>query len=106
MAFIDRVHEAGRVISTMDNKADGLRKEIQELKVGAGSDAVTIAEQWASEAQSLTDHYRIDLEEAIRRRESLEMELSEAQELLTDSQNQLNEARELLADSQDQLKDV
>ncbi|RWW05853.1 hypothetical protein GW17_00030854 [Ensete ventricosum] len=55
MALIDWAHDVGRVISAMDNKADGLRKEIQELKVGAGS-----------EAQSLADHYKIELEEATR----------------------------------------
>ncbi|RWW87227.1 hypothetical protein BHE74_00003962 [Ensete ventricosum] len=106
MALIDWAHDVGRVISAMDNKADGLRKEIQEMKAGAGSNTVAATEQRAFEAQSLADHYKIELEEATRRWESLEMELSEAQGLLTDSQNQLNEARELLADSQDQLKGV
>ncbi|RWV96183.1 hypothetical protein BHE74_00015970 [Ensete ventricosum] len=64
MALIDQVHEISWVISVMDNKADGLRKEIQELKAGAGSDVVAATEQWASEAQSLVDHYKVELEEA------------------------------------------
>ncbi|RWW17376.1 hypothetical protein GW17_00018694 [Ensete ventricosum] len=73
MALIDRVHGVVRIIGAMDNKADGLRKEIQELKASVGSNAVVVAEQRASEAQSLVDHYKIELEEATRRRESLEI---------------------------------
>ncbi|RZR76962.1 hypothetical protein BHM03_00001888 [Ensete ventricosum] len=72
------VHDAGRVISAMDNKADGLHKEIQELKTSLGSDAVVAVEQWASEAQSLVEHYKTKLEEPTHRRESLELELSDS----------------------------
>ncbi|RRT38818.1 hypothetical protein B296_00053996 [Ensete ventricosum] len=73
MALIDRVHGIVRIIGAMDNKADGLRKEIQELKASVGSNAVAAAEQRASEAQSLVDHYKIEMEEATRQRESLEI---------------------------------
>ncbi|RZR74083.1 hypothetical protein BHM03_00031752 [Ensete ventricosum] len=48
----------------------------------------------------------VELEEATRRRQSLEIELSEVKDLLGDLQNQLNDARELLGVSQSQLKDV
>ncbi|RWW42209.1 hypothetical protein BHE74_00052260 [Ensete ventricosum] len=58
MALIDRVHDAGRVISVMDNKADGLYKEIQELKGISGYDAVATVEQLAFKAQSLVEHYK------------------------------------------------
>ncbi|RRT53405.1 hypothetical protein B296_00049877 [Ensete ventricosum] len=63
MALIDQVHDIGRVITAMDTKVDGLRKEIQELKAGVGPNAVVVAEQWASEAQSVADHYNVKLEE-------------------------------------------
>ncbi|RWW72373.1 hypothetical protein BHE74_00019829 [Ensete ventricosum] len=59
---------------------------------GAGLDVVVVAEQWAFEAQSLVDHYKVELKEATRQRESLEMELSEVKDLLDDSHNQLNNA--------------
>ncbi|RWW84461.1 hypothetical protein BHE74_00006933 [Ensete ventricosum] len=51
-ALIDRVHDTGQVISAMDNKADGLHKEIQELKGGSGFDAIATTDQRAFEAQS------------------------------------------------------
>ncbi|RWW68594.1 hypothetical protein BHE74_00023879 [Ensete ventricosum] len=38
-------------------------KEIRELKASTGSDAVVAAKQWASEAQSLANHYKTELEE-------------------------------------------
>ncbi|RWW57628.1 hypothetical protein BHE74_00035569 [Ensete ventricosum] len=36
MALADRVHNVSRVISVMDNKVEGLRKEIVDLKAGSG----------------------------------------------------------------------
>ncbi|RZR83917.1 hypothetical protein BHM03_00010643 [Ensete ventricosum] len=45
MALIDQVHDAGRVITSLDNKSDILRKEIQRLKGGSDPDAVVAAEQ-------------------------------------------------------------
>ncbi|RWV77142.1 hypothetical protein GW17_00062075 [Ensete ventricosum] len=58
MALIDRVHDVGRVISVIDNKADGLCKEIQEWKGISGYDAVVVVEQLAFKAQSLIEHYK------------------------------------------------
>ncbi|RWW52781.1 hypothetical protein BHE74_00040781 [Ensete ventricosum] len=81
MALIDRVHDISRVITTLDNKSDILRKEVQKMKAGGDPNAVAAAEQQASEAQFLVDHMKIELEE-------------------------LTEAREQLADSEDQLRDV
>ncbi|RWW89299.1 hypothetical protein BHE74_00001763 [Ensete ventricosum] len=79
MALVDRVHDVGWVISDMDSKVDGLRKEIQELKASSGSEAITAAEQWASEAQSLVEHYKTELEEVTCQQESLELELNDSQ---------------------------
>ncbi|RRT60775.1 hypothetical protein B296_00028189 [Ensete ventricosum] len=79
MALVNRVHDVGWVISAMDSKVDGLRKEIQELKASSGSEAVTAAEQWASEAQSLVEHYKTELEEVTCQQESLELELNDSQ---------------------------
>ncbi|RWW59826.1 hypothetical protein BHE74_00033217 [Ensete ventricosum] len=43
MALTDRVHDAGWVISVMDNKSEGLKKEIVDLRVGLGPEAVGTA---------------------------------------------------------------
>ncbi|RWW51944.1 hypothetical protein BHE74_00041667 [Ensete ventricosum] len=73
---------AGRVITSMDNRVDLLRKEVQRLKEGGDPDAVATVEARASDAQSLADNLQIELDEASRHRESVEMELGEAQEKL------------------------
>ncbi|RRT66721.1 hypothetical protein B296_00012274 [Ensete ventricosum] len=53
----------GRVINIMDNKAEGLQKEITELKAGSGLEAIVATELRASKAQTLTDHLKTELEE-------------------------------------------
>ncbi|RWV78638.1 hypothetical protein GW17_00060360 [Ensete ventricosum] len=64
MALIDRVHDVNRVIISLGDKVDGLRKEVQRLKDGGNFEAVAMTEQQASEAQSLADHLKDELEEA------------------------------------------
>ncbi|RWW75456.1 hypothetical protein BHE74_00016523 [Ensete ventricosum] len=51
MALMDQVHDAGQVITSMDNKSEILREEIQKLKDGGNPDAVALAEQRAAEAR-------------------------------------------------------
>ncbi|RRT79007.1 hypothetical protein B296_00026191 [Ensete ventricosum] len=91
MALADHVHDAGRVIDLIDNKAEGLRREIAELKVGSRPEAIVTVELRASEAQDLTNHLKTELKDANRRRESLEMELDNSRLLLTNSQEQLKD---------------
>ncbi|RWW13432.1 hypothetical protein GW17_00022843 [Ensete ventricosum] len=55
MALFDRVHDVGRVITSMDNKVDLLRREVQRLKEGGDPEAMAAAEGQASEAQSLKE---------------------------------------------------
>ncbi|RRT41666.1 hypothetical protein B296_00044823 [Ensete ventricosum] len=93
MALIDRVHDVGRVISALDNKLDILRKNVQRLKEGGDLGIIAMAKLCTSEAQILADHLKTDLEEAIRRRELLEKELSETWKTLSDSRDHLAEAR-------------
>ncbi|RWW26720.1 hypothetical protein GW17_00008890 [Ensete ventricosum] len=45
MALIDRVHDAGQVISCMGDKITDLRSEVPELKEGPGLAAVREAEE-------------------------------------------------------------
>ncbi|RRT74367.1 hypothetical protein B296_00026964 [Ensete ventricosum] len=75
MALADHVHNAGWVIDIMDNKAEGLRKEIEDLKVG-------------SKREVIVEH-----EEVTHRRESLELELNDSHLFLVDSQEQLEDVR-------------
>ncbi|RZS06313.1 hypothetical protein BHM03_00036940 [Ensete ventricosum] len=41
----DHVHDAGWVINVMDNKSDGLKKEIVDLQAWSGPEAVVAVEQ-------------------------------------------------------------
>ncbi|RRT76979.1 hypothetical protein B296_00029360 [Ensete ventricosum] len=67
MALADRVHDVGWIISTMDNKIEGLKKEIVDLRAGLGPKAIVAAKQRAAEAQALVDDLKVELEEANRR---------------------------------------
>ncbi|RWW84909.1 hypothetical protein BHE74_00006464 [Ensete ventricosum] len=51
--LFNRVHDAGRVITSLDNKVDLLRKEVQRLKEGGYLDAVAAVEARALKAKSL-----------------------------------------------------
>ncbi|RZR97646.1 hypothetical protein BHM03_00026875, partial [Ensete ventricosum] len=111
MALLDRVHDAGRVITLIDNKFNLLRKEVQKLKEGGNPEAVAAAERRATEAQALIENLQAELEEAARQWESMEKELSRArvklvdlQKQLSDAQGQLIEVLERLEDSEDQLR--
>ncbi|RWW67082.1 hypothetical protein BHE74_00025495 [Ensete ventricosum] len=52
----------------------GLKREIVDLRVRLGPEAVVVAEQRASEAQALVDHLKVEFKEADRHRVSLETE--------------------------------
>ncbi|RRT39618.1 hypothetical protein B296_00057019, partial [Ensete ventricosum] len=97
--LIDWVHNVGRVVTSMDNRVDLLRKEVQRMKEGGDPDAVAVVEAQASEAQSLADNLQIELDEASRHRESMEMELGEAQEELANLRRQLADSQGKLAES-------
>ncbi|RZS08460.1 hypothetical protein BHM03_00039443 [Ensete ventricosum] len=87
MALLDQVHDAGRVITALDNKSDVLHKEVQRLKEGSDPDAVAVTNRRASKAQSLAENLQVELEEATQQRESLERELGETRNALSDSRN-------------------
>ncbi|RWV94205.1 hypothetical protein GW17_00043280 [Ensete ventricosum] len=44
MALVDHVHDISQVIGVMDNKVEGLRKEVVELKAGSGLEAIATDE--------------------------------------------------------------
>ncbi|RWW65929.1 hypothetical protein BHE74_00026734 [Ensete ventricosum] len=96
MTLIDWVHDAGRVITSLDDKVEVLRKEVQRLKDGGDPDVVAMAKRRASKAQSLADHFKIELEEATRWREEAAFRIV----------NATNRALGELADSKAQLQTV
>ncbi|RZS14771.1 hypothetical protein BHM03_00046530 [Ensete ventricosum] len=48
MALTDHVHHVGWIIGTMDNKIEGLKKEIVDLRAGLGPEAIAAAKQRAA----------------------------------------------------------
>ncbi|RWV77145.1 hypothetical protein GW17_00062074 [Ensete ventricosum] len=91
MALADRVFNASRVINVRDNKVEGLRMEVAELKVGSELEAVAAIKLRAFEVQALTDHLKVELEEVSHRRESLELDMDNSHLFLADSQEQLKD---------------
>ncbi|RWW41149.1 hypothetical protein BHE74_00053379 [Ensete ventricosum] len=81
------------VISLMDNKAKGLKKEIVDLRAGSGPKAVAAVELKADEAQTLVDDLKVELEEASRRWALLETKVDNYRVDLADSREQLKEVR-------------
>ncbi|RRT37696.1 hypothetical protein B296_00056770 [Ensete ventricosum] len=91
MALANHAHDVGQVISLMDNKAEGLKKEIIDLRAGSGPKAIAAAELKAAEAQTLVDDLKVELEEANRRRALLETKVDNYRVDLADSREQLKE---------------
>ncbi|RZS01094.1 hypothetical protein BHM03_00030900, partial [Ensete ventricosum] len=103
-ALFDRVHDAGRVITSLDGKMTLLRQELQDLKEGGNPDVVAVAEVRAAEAQSIAEHLRIELEEANDRRASVEAELEKTRSESASLERRLADLREQLGDSEGQLR--
>ncbi|RWV83994.1 hypothetical protein GW17_00054333 [Ensete ventricosum] len=61
-ALFDWVHDTGRVITSMDNRVDLLRKEVQRLKKGGDLDVVAAVEAQASEANARTQVWQMEIE--------------------------------------------
>ncbi|RWW32368.1 hypothetical protein GW17_00002975 [Ensete ventricosum] len=74
-----------QVISVMDNKVEGLKKENIDLRARSRPKTIAAVEQQASVAQDLADHMKVELEEEGRHRESLEIEIENYHLDLVDS---------------------
>ncbi|RZR93065.1 hypothetical protein BHM03_00021468 [Ensete ventricosum] len=105
MALLDRVHDVGRVITSMGNKVDFFCKEGQRLKEGGDPEAVAVAEGQLSEAQTLVENLQAKLDEAIRRWESIEKGFGKTREELANLRRQLANSQEKLAGSRGRLND-
>ncbi|RZS16420.1 hypothetical protein BHM03_00048407 [Ensete ventricosum] len=82
MALFNRVHDAGRVITSMGNKVNFLRKEVQRLREGGDPEVVAAVEGRAFETQTLAENLQAELDETTHRRESIEKE-TQVQEMET-----------------------
>ncbi|RRT81125.1 hypothetical protein B296_00015273, partial [Ensete ventricosum] len=103
-ALFDRVHGAGRVITSLDGKMTLLRQELQNLKEGGNPDAVAAAEVQANEAQSLAEHLRVELDEANDCWASMEVDLEKARSGSANLERLLADLRERLGDFECQLR--
>ncbi|RWW41557.1 hypothetical protein BHE74_00052966, partial [Ensete ventricosum] len=83
--MFDRVHDAGRVITSLDGKVNLLCQELQDLKEGGNPDVVA-----ANDCRALAD---ADLEIARAESASLERQLADLQEQLDDYEGQLRGVR-------------
>ncbi|RRT45609.1 hypothetical protein B296_00031250 [Ensete ventricosum] len=93
MALIDHVHNAGSVITVMDNKMDGLHKEIEELKVGVDLEAIAIDERRVADLLAKVERHKGEFEEATQQQEVMDKELNDSCILLGDVQRQLKDVR-------------
>ncbi|RZS01650.1 hypothetical protein BHM03_00031549 [Ensete ventricosum] len=102
-ALFDRVHDAGRVITSLDGKMTLLRQELQDLKEGGNPDAMVAAEVRAAEAQSLAEHLRVELDKANDHQASVEADMEKARSGSANLERQLVDLRIQLGDSKGQL---
>ncbi|RRT84285.1 hypothetical protein B296_00000155 [Ensete ventricosum] len=98
------VHDAGRVITSLDGKMSLLRQELQDLKEGGNPDAIAVTEVRAAKAQSVAERLRVELDEANSRRASAEAELEKSRLESASLERQLVDLRKRLGDSEGQLR--
>ncbi|RWV76895.1 hypothetical protein GW17_00062367, partial [Ensete ventricosum] len=90
MALVDRVHDAGRLITFMDHRVKQLQEELDVLKSKGGPEAVAEAEERASRLREELEKLKGERAEELLRREASEKELRGH---LGDAQQLLKEAR-------------
>ncbi|RRT52134.1 hypothetical protein B296_00007037 [Ensete ventricosum] len=66
MTLFDRVHDAGRLITFMDYRITSLQQEIDALKSGGGPEAVSAAEEHASELEKELEKTKCERNEALQ----------------------------------------
>ncbi|RZS13390.1 hypothetical protein BHM03_00044955, partial [Ensete ventricosum] len=90
MALIDRVHDAGRLITFMDHRVKQQQEELDVLKSKGGPEAVAEAEERASRLKEELEKVKAEKAEELLRHEASERELRGH---LGDAQHLLKEAR-------------
>ncbi|RWW64972.1 hypothetical protein BHE74_00027749 [Ensete ventricosum] len=90
MALVDRVHDAGRLITFMDHRVKQQQEELDVLKSKGGPEAVAEAEERASRLKEELEKVKSERAEELLRHEASERELRGH---LSDAQHLLKEAR-------------
>ncbi|RWW38099.1 hypothetical protein BHE74_00056698, partial [Ensete ventricosum] len=92
MALVDRVHDAGRLITFMDYRVKQLQEELDALKSRGGPEAVAEAKERASRLREELEKIKGEKVEELLRREASEKELQAIRGHLGDAQQLLKEA--------------
>ncbi|CAL9173606.1 unnamed protein product [Musa hybrid cultivar] len=77
MALVDRVQDAGRIISGLGDKITELHGQIEELNAGAGLEAIATTEQRAIDLEGEVSRLKLELENAGRQWAELREQLKE-----------------------------
>ncbi|RRT31157.1 hypothetical protein B296_00059264 [Ensete ventricosum] len=93
MALVDRVHDAGRLITFMDYRVKQLQEELDALKSRGGPEAVAEVEERASRLREELEKIKGGKAEELLRCEASEKELQAVWAHLGDAQQLLKEAR-------------
>ncbi|KAJ8470140.1 hypothetical protein OPV22_024483 [Ensete ventricosum] len=93
MALVDRVHDAGRLITFMDYRVKQLQEELDALKSRGGPEAVAEAEEHASRLREELEKIKGEKAKELLRREASEKELQAIWGHLGNTQQLLKEAR-------------
>ncbi|RZS06646.1 hypothetical protein BHM03_00037339, partial [Ensete ventricosum] len=93
MALVDRVHDAGRLITFMDYQVKQLQEELDALKSKGGPEAVVEVEERASVLREELEKIKGGKAEELLRREASEKELLAVLGHVGDAQQLLKEAR-------------
>ncbi|RWW53075.1 hypothetical protein BHE74_00040466 [Ensete ventricosum] len=86
MTLLDRVHDAGHLMTIMGNRASLIEAEIDKLKTEGDPKQLIIAQQQVVELQVDNAKMRSELEELARRSDQADKELNELLVDLADSQ--------------------
>ncbi|RRT38161.1 hypothetical protein B296_00052853 [Ensete ventricosum] len=95
MALFDRVHDTGRLITFMDYRISQLQQELDALKSSGGPEAVTKAEERASELEHELEKTKRERDEALQQLEASKKELNES-DFATELAQESGRLRELL----------
>ncbi|RZS28270.1 hypothetical protein BHM03_00061843, partial [Ensete ventricosum] len=106
MALVDRVHDAGRLITFMDYRVKQLQEELDALKSRGGPKAVAEAEERASRLREELEKIKGEKAEELLRCKASEKELEAIRGHLGDAQQLLKEARTRARRMDDELLQV
>ncbi|RRT70677.1 hypothetical protein B296_00021244 [Ensete ventricosum] len=99
MALLDRVHDVGRLVTIMGNRASHLEVEIKKLKSEGDLEQLAAAHQRVVELQANNTKIMSELGEATQRLDQADRELNKARAELADSGHVFDRIRAVVVDS-------